>query len=476
MSDQARPYRISGCEQERGLGWHLAAWDRYRASTEPVWWPHVSDRMQRLNRELSWNGAFVVLPCSSPLVMVFLDMLMCGFAIEEGGAEDYLHWILSCGLDTDKERDSFAHALDVLSRMAGVGPLPRPEMLCMSNSDIERLSMVYGVGEPGNEPAAVSWVFRAANKSAERAVKTLLGSCIAKQMLERCPCRLIPGRVATLQLEISSAVIIEATERAQMNGIADGHMVNNRELIEACWLESCMVWYDWCHQHCGVMLAPADHRRAQQLLRLYRTGGVLLPNPAAMPVSERPAAVYTTDDGRLHRDGGPAVEYADGFAAWALWGERVPRFFAETPAERIDPVLVLRQTERPLRRVLVRKCGYARLRALLGHPPQPGERALVTIEVRSAAGGTMRFMCDNERQDFEPVPAQVPAGDEERWYCRVRRLADTWVPLRNSGLDPDGGPGAHGEASPAPVCDVAILPPPGIGGVFTPFLRMETDA
>ena len=101
MSDQARTYRIAECMWERGLGWQLAAWDRYRRSTEPVWWPQVADRVRQLNQELSWKGASAVLPCSSPLVMVLLQVLMGGFALEEGGAEDYLHWILSCGLDTD---------------------------------------------------------------------------------------------------------------------------------------------------------------------------------------------------------------------------------------------------------------------------------------------------------------------------------------------------------------------------------------
>jgi hypothetical protein len=67
----------------------------------------------------------------------------------------------------------------------------------------------------------------------------------------------------------------------------------------------------------------------------------------------------------LHKDGGPALSYPDGFSIWALNGIRVSQQQAETPAEQITPEEVLKETNADIRRELIRKVGVERMLAKL---------------------------------------------------------------------------------------------------------------
>ena len=73
-------------------------------------------------------------------------------------------------------------------------------------------------------------------------------------------------------------------------------------------------------------------------------------------MSQHPQEIHM-HDGRLHRDGGPAVSYGDGFAVWALNGVRVPQELAETPAEKLDAQKILTEKNAEVRREYVRKMG-----------------------------------------------------------------------------------------------------------------------
>lgn len=63
----------------------------------------------------------------------------------------------------------------------------------------------------------------------------------------------------------------------------------------------------------------------------------------------------------LHRDGGPALLYPDGFAVYALNGVRVSKKIAITPHAELDPRLILPETHAEARREIVRKIGIERV-------------------------------------------------------------------------------------------------------------------
>jgi hypothetical protein len=70
--------------------------------------------------------------------------------------------------------------------------------------------------------------------------------------------------------------------------------------------------------------------------------------------------------GRLHRDGGPALAYSDGFALWRLNGVAVPDWLAATPAGAIDPRRLPAIPNAEVRREFIRKVGLARILRALG--------------------------------------------------------------------------------------------------------------
>ena len=77
-------------------------------------------------------------------------------------------------------------------------------------------------------------------------------------------------------------------------------------------------------------------------------------------LSERPLYVSFKDK-LLHADGKPAILYQDGFAIYSLNGVSVSKEIAETPADKLDPEIVLKETNAEVRREIVRKIGVERL-------------------------------------------------------------------------------------------------------------------
>lgn len=88
--------------------------------------------------------------------------------------------------------------------------------------------------------------------------------------------------------------------------------------------------------------------------------GLVYPMERAVVISKKPVAINTVD-GRLHKEGGPAVEYRDGLKVYALNGVRVPEWLAVTPADKIDPKKFASIDNAEVRREFVRKVGIERI-------------------------------------------------------------------------------------------------------------------
>lgn len=75
-----------------------------------------------------------------------------------------------------------------------------------------------------------------------------------------------------------------------------------------------------------------------------------------------PFPVYSLNkDGRLHKDLGPAVVWADGTREYYFNGVRIFKKLAETPAEQLDPRSILTERNAEVRREIVRKIGIERI-------------------------------------------------------------------------------------------------------------------
>ena len=115
--------------------------------------------------------------------------------------------------------------------------------------------------------------------------------------------------------------------------------------------------YEFFLQECGFTVCE----KLLPLIHIAKHCGWWLPYREAVIVSERPVELHRNADGDLHRDGGPAVLYGDGWGVWALNGVRVPQQLVETPGDRLNPKLVLTEGNVEIRREIVRKVGVERL-------------------------------------------------------------------------------------------------------------------
>lgn len=77
-------------------------------------------------------------------------------------------------------------------------------------------------------------------------------------------------------------------------------------------------------------------------------------------ISDRPEQI--TMKGRvLHNESGMAIKYRDGWGIYALNGVMVTKEIVETPPDKLNPEIVLKETSAEARREIVRKIGVERL-------------------------------------------------------------------------------------------------------------------
>jgi hypothetical protein len=93
--------------------------------------------------------------------------------------------------------------------------------------------------------------------------------------------------------------------------------------------------------------------------------GWILPYKHVCFVSER-HNICNLKNKLLHCDGGPAIQYPDGWSVWALNGVGVSQEISETPANKLNAQLILSEKNAEVRREIVRKIGVERIVQQLG--------------------------------------------------------------------------------------------------------------
>ena len=80
----------------------------------------------------------------------------------------------------------------------------------------------------------------------------------------------------------------------------------------------------------------------------------------------RPCIVKTNATDDIHAVDGPAIAWCDGYEEYSLNGVWVDESLVMTPAEKIDPVILLKEKNAEIRREIVRKIGIERVVLKLG--------------------------------------------------------------------------------------------------------------
>jgi hypothetical protein len=175
----------------------------------------------------------------------------------------------------------------------------------------------------------------------------------------------------------------------------------------------------------------AAHQRVHDgpdaLVDAVREVGWWWPLRGAVVLADRPTALHLDPDGRPHRDGGPAIEHADGFAVHAWHGTRVPAELVTGAGWSVERILAEPNAE--VRRCAIERTGWerfaatGRLRQVGPGRPDPGNpgQVLRLFELPDELAGLYpepaRLLLatnasadrDGTRRTFGlPVPADVP--------------------------------------------------------------------
>lgn len=76
---------------------------------------------------------------------------------------------------------------------------------------------------------------------------------------------------------------------------------------------------------------------------------------------DRPLKFSVDNEQRLHAEGKPAVEFADGFKVYAYQGVILPEIYGKLPPSDWRCELLFSETNAELRRVLLQGIGYDRI-------------------------------------------------------------------------------------------------------------------
>lgn len=78
-------------------------------------------------------------------------------------------------------------------------------------------------------------------------------------------------------------------------------------------------------------------------------------------ICERPQEIHMNEKEKLHKDGGPAVRFKDGFSVYSLNGIRVPEYLALTQGPDLDTLKVIGEKNVDVRREGLRKIPLERI-------------------------------------------------------------------------------------------------------------------
>jgi hypothetical protein len=115
----------------------------------------------------------------------------------------------------------------------------------------------------------------------------------------------------------------------------------------------------------GVELEPETKKKFDAYLGLSKLSLVYPLDCGTWVISDHPLEIHMKE-GRLHKDGGPAIKYSDGFCIYCLNGVEVPQWLAETTHGKIDPAEFAKLQNAEVRREFIRKVGVERICRELG--------------------------------------------------------------------------------------------------------------
>lgn len=104
----------------------------------------------------------------------------------------------------------------------------------------------------------------------------------------------------------------------------------------------------------------------QVYISLAANCGWILPTEKLCIVCDRPRILSFDDQNRLHAEGAPAIQFADGYSLYAYHGVTLPEKYGKIHPNQWQASWLLEEQNAELRRVLIQGIGYSRIASELG--------------------------------------------------------------------------------------------------------------
>ena len=115
---------------------------------------------------------------------------------------------------------------------------------------------------------------------------------------------------------------------------------------------------------CGLKLSKDIMDRAEAYRKVCESVNYIWPNRDFVMVCARPVKINRNSLGRLHKDGGMAISYPDGWGLYYLNGVKVTKYLAVTPESELSLDFFNKETNANVRAEFIRKFGVSRMKQM----------------------------------------------------------------------------------------------------------------
>lgn len=163
-----------------------------------------------------------------------------------------------------------------------------------------------------------------------------------------------------IELEVLLANLDEVRDLSYLvtASLKNGFLGPVEPCISTAELVAVTIWSDFL---ISVLGCEHDREKWDILQTLAYDCGWFFPFEKVCLVCDRPSTFSIDSEQRLHAEGRPAVEFADGFRVYAFQGVILPEKYGIVPSSEWNCDWLLSETNAELRRVLISGVGYDRM-------------------------------------------------------------------------------------------------------------------
>ena len=122
------------------------------------------------------------------------------------------------------------------------------------------------------------------------------------------------------------------------------------------------IWFDFCISVLGLAHDKLPGKSINHYSTSNECGWVFRLNfDRVCLICDRPIKLSLDDENRLHAEGEPAIQFADGYTLYSYHGVSLPKKYGQLPSTQWQSRWLLEEKNVEVRQVLIQQIGYTRI-------------------------------------------------------------------------------------------------------------------